>query len=72
MAKTELVEFELKDNETILVEVAKIEGLGVGEVGDDDEDGVVKKAKQTFDKAIANIKPMISSIKEKIDDIKFY
>lgn len=68
MAKKQLVEFELDDDKTILVEVAEVEGSGIKPVSRKTGELAVK-AKQTFEQAIANIEPMMSSIRKKIDDM---
>ena len=66
MAKKQLVEFKLNGDQTILVEVSEIEDSGIEPVSRKTGD-LAAKAKKTFDEAISNLEPMISSIKDKID-----
>ena len=68
MAKKQLVEFQLEGDKSILVEVAEVEGSGIKPVSRKTGE-LASKAKQSFDEAIANLEPMISSIRKKIDDM---
>jgi Trypsin-co-occurring domain 1 len=63
----QLVEFELEDGQTILMEVDEIESavapaaLAPGQMA--------VKAQQTFEQAIANIRPMVSAIRKKFSSL---
>ena len=64
----QLVEFELPNKSTILVEVDEPETPGPKPVARPGEMAV--KAKKTFEEALDNIEPMLSAIKKKFDEME--
>ena len=64
----QLVEFELPDQSKILIEVDEPTTTGAKPVS---RNGVkIVEAKETFEKALANIEPMVKAIKKKFDDME--
>lgn len=68
MEDKELVQFTLKDGSKILVEVEKYQTGGLKPIAREPGQ-IAAKAKETFEDAMANLQPMITAIKEKIDTI---
>ena len=66
MEKHELVEFSLKNGTTLFVEVEQPKGGGLKPVARETGE-IAVKAKKTFEEAMKNLEPMITSIKEQLD-----
>lgn len=64
----QIVEFELPDNKTILVEVEGAEESGLNAVSRYGE--MVLKAQKPFEDALSNIEPMLKAIKKKFDEME--
>ena len=66
MANHELVQFSLKNGATLFVEVEQPRGGGLKPVARETGE-IAVKAKKTFEEAMKNLEPMITSIKEQLD-----
>jgi hypothetical protein len=66
MEKHELVQFSLKNGATLFVEVEQPRGGGLKPVARETGE-IAVKAKKTFEEAMKNLEPMITSIKEQLD-----
>jgi hypothetical protein len=66
MANHELVEFSLEDGKTLFVEVEQPKGGGLKPVAREPGE-IAVKAKKTFEEAMKNLEPMITSIKKQLD-----
>ncbi|MEM8638830.1 MAG: CU044_2847 family protein [Cyanobacteria bacterium P01_G01_bin.54] len=63
----ELVEFELADGSTLLVEVNEPKTSGPRPVAKRGE--LAAKAQKTFEQALDNLQPMVTAIKNKLDGL---
>lgn len=64
MAK--LVEFDLGDGESILMEVDEVDSDDIEPVSKEPGE-VAAKARETFDKALSGLTPMVKSLKRRLD-----
>ncbi len=64
----QIVEFELPDNKTILVEVDEPQKPGAKPVSRHGD--MVIKAQKPFEEALSNIEPMLKAIKKKFDEME--
>ena len=65
---TRLVEFETESGSSVLIEVEDVESDSVKPVSKSPGE-IAAKARQTFDEALDGIKPMIESLKKRLDDV---
>lgn len=68
MEDKELVEFSLKDGSKILVEVENVKKGGLKPIARE-AGQIAAKAQKTFEEATANLEPMITAIKERLDTV---
>ncbi len=65
---TKLVEFEVGEGKTILVEVEDVESEQIKPVSKLPEE-IAFKARKTFAEAMDSLKPMVRDIKQRLEDI---
>jgi hypothetical protein len=64
------IEYELEDGTTLLVESSEPQVGGVVRASRDAEGNIIKRASQTFEAALAKIKPWAAALRDQLDSVE--